>query len=93
MNEVIKTIITYSIADDKLRKEFTDYLEKNCRAIPEVDQSTYVSSLDKEAILLKLQIKTFTFAEEDHVTLFYCVDPSKAYQTLPLQKYLYKVIK
>jgi hypothetical protein len=90
MSEIIKTIITYSIEYDKLRKEFTDYLESQCRAIPDVDQSTYVSPLDKEEILLKLQIKPFSFGEKDHVTLYYCLDNTKACQTLPLDRYPYK---
>ena len=90
MSEIIKTIITYSIGSDKLRKEFTDYLDSQCQAIPDVDQSTYVSPLDKEEILLKLQIKHFPFGEEDHVTLYYCLDKTKACQTMPLDKYPYK---
>ena len=90
MNELIKTIITYSIGNNELRKEFTDYLESQCRAIPDVDQSTYVSSLDKEEIVFKLQMNPFAFGEEDHVTLYYCIDKTMACQTLPLDKYPYK---
>lgn len=90
MSKIIKTIITYSIGSDKLRKEFTDYLESQCQAIPDVDQSTYVSPFDKEDILSKLQIKTFLFGEEDHVTLYYCIDRTKACQTMPLDKHPYK---
>ena len=91
MNELIKTIITYSIASDKLRKEFTDYLESQCQAISDVDQSTHVSPLDKDEILLKLQIKTFPFGERDHVTLYYCIDKTKACQTLPIDRLQYKI--
>lgn len=90
MNELIKTIITYSIACEKMRKEFTDYIESQCQAIPDVDQSTYISPLDKEDILLKLQIKSFPFNEKDHVTLYYCVDKTKTCQTLPLSRLPYK---
>ena len=90
MNDIIKTIITYSIACEKLRKEFTDYLESQCRAIPEVDQSTYISPLDKEEILSYLKVKSFAFEKEDHVTLYYCVDKTKACQTLPIDKLPYK---
>lgn len=90
MNEAIKTIITYTIACEKLREEFTDYLKSQCRAIPEVDQSTYVSPLDKEDILLKLQIKPFPFGKEDHVTLYYCVDKTKACLNLSIDRLPYK---
>lgn len=90
MSKQIKTIITYSIANEKLRREFTDYLESCCKATPEVDQSTYVSSLDKEEILLRLQIKMYPFGEQDHVTLYYCLDKTKASQTLPIKRLPYK---
>lgn len=90
MNKVIKTIITYTISCDKLREEFSKYLESQCQAIPEVDQSTYVSPLDKEAILQYLQVKPFSFGEEDQVTLYYCRDKTKACQTLPIDRLPYK---
>ncbi len=90
MSEVIKTIITYSITSKEVREKFTDYLESQCQAIPETDQSTYISPLDKEDILLKLSIITFRFGEEDHVTLYYCVDKTKACQTLPIDRLPYK---
>ena len=87
---MIKTIITYSIASEELRDEFTNYLKTQCQAISEVDQSTYTSPLDKETIWSNLQVKSFPFEKEDHVTLYYCVDITKACQNLPLTRLCYK---
>lgn len=85
-----KTIITYTIADENLRNEFTDYLERNCQATKEEDQSTYVSPLDKEDVFSKLKVHTFAFGKDDHVNLYYCQDKSKTCQCLPLDKLNYK---
>lgn len=89
MADVIKTIITYSITCEEMRKEFTNYLENHCQASSEIDQSTYTSPLDKEEILLRLQIKHFKFGEKDHVTLYYSVDKANTCQTILISRLSY----
>ena len=82
--EPILTIITFTISNDELAAEFTDYLEKECRARKAVDQSTYLSSYNREDIRGRISTKNFSFGEGDHVTLYYCEGMDSTFGSMPL---------
>lgn len=86
MATIIKTIITYNISDETLNREFTTFLEKECKATHDEDQSTYVSPKDKEDILQLLKNKSFPYGSNDFVNLYYCRDKRTASQSLPINK-------
>lgn len=93
MNDIILTVITFSISNDNLRKDFETFLEKTCRARKVVDQSTYVSPLEKEDIVFNINLKNFLFGDDDHVTLYYCAGNS-ANSSIPLTEHaVVRIIK
>lgn len=86
MKNPILTIITYDICDDILQEDFKDFLEKTCHAHKVADQSTYVSSLNREEIAFQINLKPFVFGNDDHVTLYYCPGRNTN-SSLPLTEY------
>lgn len=77
---MISTLITYTISEEWIAEKFTKFLEEECIASKELDQSTYVSSLDRADVKDRIQhwledeanaVPDFTFEAEDHITLYY----------------------
>lgn len=86
MEDNILTIITYSISSKEIAGNFTSFLEKECLARKVIDQSTYVSKLDREDICFRIGQRNFVFGKDDHVTLYFCKAPKSSVLSLPLSE-------